>query len=131
MNNINLLNKKVLSGLIEVDKGKEGNLRNKERNMSRSRITSREAEASEILRAVESLERFSAVVDDSGLASEANSAAKEDMKTVNESRPAGAADLKDQGDQNAKANKNWPVSEADKVKVARKLVTLAKELLQD
>lgn len=99
--------------------------------MSRSRITSREAEASEILRAVESLERFSAVVDDSGLASEANSTAKEDMKTVNESRPAGAADLKDQGDQNAKANKNWPVSEADKVKVARKLVTLAKELLQD
>lgn len=100
--------------------------------MSRDRITSREAEVAGILQAVESLEKAAKVaVDDAGLVSEADAAAKKDMKTVNESRPAGAADLKDQGDQNAKANKNWPVSEADKVKVARKLVTLAKELISE
>lgn len=99
--------------------------------MSRDRITSREADAAEILKAVEGLEKSVQAVDDAGLVSEANAASKTDMQKVNESVPAGKADLKDQGDQNAKANKNWPVSEADKVKVARKLVSLAQELLAD
>lgn len=99
--------------------------------MSRERITSRDAEATEILKAVECLEKSMQASDDASLVSQADSAAKADAKTVNESRPAGAADLKDQGDQNAKANKNWPVSEADKVKVASKLVALAKELMAD
>jgi hypothetical protein len=97
--------------------------------MKRERITSRELDASDILKAVDSLESTIKAVDDTGLVSEANADAKDDAKTVNESRPAGPATLKDQGDQNAKANANWPVSEADRVKVAKKLVTLAKELL--
>ena len=100
--------------------------------MSRDRMTSRDMTAeTELVAAVEVLERSMKAIDDAGLVSEADAAAKTDMKTVNQSRPAGAADLKDQGDQNAKANKNWPVSEADKVKVAKKLVTLARELLSE
>jgi len=95
-------------------------------------VISHDVESAELLKAVEGLEKVAKVaVEDAGLASGADAAAKADMKTVNESRPAGAADLKDQGDQNAKANKNWPVPEADKVKVARKLITLAKELLSE
>ena len=98
--------------------------------MSRDRMTSRDdTVVAGVLAAVEGLEKSVRAIDDAGLVSEADKAAKEDKTTVNESRPAGAADLKDQGDQNAKANKNWPVSEADKVKVAKKLVTLARELL--
>ena len=97
--------------------------------MKRERITSREFDASDILKAVDSLESTIRAVDETDLVGEADADAKEDAKTVNESRPAGPANLKDQGNQNAKANANWPVSEADKVKVAKKLVTLAKELL--
>jgi len=99
--------------------------------MSRERMTSRERCASDLLRAVEVLERSVKAVDEKGLESEANKAAKDDKKTVNESRPAGPANLKDQGDQNAKSNRNWPVSEADKVKVAKRLVTLARELISE
>jgi len=69
-----------------------------------------------------------AAADDKGLESEADAIAKKDMAEVNKSRPAGPADLKDQGDQNAKANDNWPV--ADKTKVASMLVRLAKEILK-
>ena len=98
--------------------------------MSRERITSRDAEVAGILEAVASLEKSMLATDDASLKSQADSQAKEDAKTVNESRPAGKADIKDQGDQNAKANKNWPVSDADKMKVASKLVALAKELLE-
>lgn len=102
-----------------------------EGSMSRERMTSRERGASDLLQAVEVLERSVKAVDEKGLDSEADKAAKADKQTVNESRPAGPANLKDQGDQNAKANKNWPVSEADKVKVAKRLVTLARELLSE
>lgn len=97
----------------------------------RERMTSRDAEAADILKAVASLEkRVMASADgDAALKSQADSAAKEEKKVVNESVPAGKANLKDNGDQNAKANKNWPTSEADKKKIASKLVALAKELL--
>jgi hypothetical protein len=100
--------------------------------MSRDRMTSRDKTAAdEILVAVESLEKSVLAVDEKDLPGLADAAAKSEKTVVNESRPAGAADLKDNGDQNAKANKNWPVSEADKVKVAKRLVTLARELLAD
>lgn len=99
--------------------------------MSRDRITSRDVDAADIMKAVEGLEKSVRAIDDAGLVSEADKAAKAEKTTVNESVPAGKADLKDQGDQNAKANANWPVSEADKYKVARKLVTLAKELISE
>jgi len=93
-------------------------------------MTSREVNAAEILKAVESLEIAAKENDDAGLVKEADAIAKEDKTVVNESAPVGKVEVKDQGDQNAKSNKNWPVSEADKVKVARKLVTLARELLE-
>ena len=98
--------------------------------MSRERMTSREVDAAKILKAVESLEIAAKENDDAALVKEADAIAKEDKTTVNESAPVGKVEVKDQGDQNAKANANWPVSEADKVKVARKLVTLARELLE-
>ena len=97
--------------------------------MSRERFAAREIEASEIIAAVEVLERSVKATDDAGLKTLEESISKEDKSTVNESVPAGKAELKDNGDQNAKANDNWPVSEADKMKVAKKLVTLAKELM--
>jgi hypothetical protein len=99
--------------------------------MSRERITSRDAEAADILKAVEVLEKSAGIqaTDDASLKSEADKAATADKTTVNESVPAGKAELKDNGDQNAKANANWPV--ADKQKVAASLIALAKQLLDD
>lgn len=97
----------------------------------RERMTSRDAEAADLLKAVASLEkRVMASADgDAALKAQADSAAKDEKKVVNESVPAGKANLKDNGDQNAKSNANWPTSEADKKKIASKLVALAKELL--
>lgn len=96
----------------------------------RNRITSRESEAAEILKAVDVLERsVNCATDESSLKSEADGVAKEEKTVVNESRPAGPATLKDNGDQDAKSNDNWPVSEAEKTKVASRLVALAKQLL--
>ena len=97
--------------------------------MSRERITSREANG--ILGAVAVLEKAIMASEDVDLAKLTNELSKAEKVTVNKSRPAGPAVLKDNGDQNAKANNNWPVSEADKVKVARKLVTLAQELMAE
>ena len=97
--------------------------------MNRVRIASKEMDAAEILKAVEVLEKVVQAADDKSLVSEADGEAKEEKKVVNESVPAGKADLKDNGDQDAKANKNWPTSEAEKTKVAKKLVTLARQLM--
>ena len=97
--------------------------------MSRERITSREADG--IFAAVAVLEKSIMASEGVDLASYAAKLSKEEKAIVNKSRPAGPAVLKDNGDQNAKANNNWPVSEADKVKVARKLVTLAQELMAE
>jgi hypothetical protein len=99
--------------------------------MSRERITSREADSTGILAAISGLEKSIEAADDTDLVKWADELAKEEKQVVNKSRPAGPAQLKDNGDQNAKANKNWPVSEADKLKVAKKLVALAKDLLAD
>jgi len=100
----------------------------KERNM-RKRMTSRVAEATDVLMAVDALEKSVKSADDATLTQEADGIAKEETQEVTESVPAGKANLKDNGGQNAKANKNWPTSEADKKKVASKLIALAKELL--
>lgn len=94
----------------------------------RNRITSRDAEAAEVLSAVAALEK-SLKADDATLKQEADGITKEDIKDVTESVPAGNVDIKEVVDQNAKANDNWPVS--DKEKVASRLVALAKSLLDD
>ena len=97
--------------------------------MNRVRIASKEMDAAEILKAVEVLEKVVQAADDKSLVSEADGEAKEEKQVVNESVPAGKADLKDNGDQDDKANKNWPTSEAEKTKVAKRLVTLARQLM--
>ena len=97
--------------------------------MNRVRIASKEIDAAEIMSHISALEKAVNAADDKSLVSEADSAAKEEKKVVDESVPAGKAELKDNGDQDAKANKNWPTSEAEKVKVAKKLVTLARQLM--
>ncbi len=40
-------------------------------------------------------------------------------------------ELKDEGDQNARANANWPLTEQERMTVASKLVKFAKMLLND
>lgn len=98
--------------------------------MSRNRMTARaEQEVEHIEAAVGVLEKALKASDDKALESEAAATAKKDMAAVNDSVPAGAADLKDQGDQNAKANDNWPV--ASKTKVAAQLVKLAQSILDE
>ena len=97
--------------------------------MSRERITSREADG--IFAAVAVLEKSIKASEGVDLVSYADQLAKEEKTIVNKSRPAGPAVLKDNGDQNDKANKNWPTSEADKVKIARRLVNLAQELMAE
>lgn len=99
--------------------------------MSRERLTGQAIKAADALEAqVAALEQSVVAVDDAQLPADAAAAAKEEKTVVSESVPAGKPELKDNGDQNAKANKNWPVSEADKQKVAAKLILLAKELLE-
>ena len=98
--------------------------------MSRERITSKDVKADELEAAIAVLERSFTAVDDAELVKKTNETAKEEKKTVNESRPAGAAELKDVGDQNAKANANWKLTDAERTKVARRLVKLANALLE-
>jgi len=95
--------------------------------MSRERMTER---AGGLDAAVAALEKAVLAVDDAGLESAADVAAKAEKETVSESVPAGPVELKDVGDQNAKANANWPLTAAEKQRVAAKLVGLAKELLK-
>jgi hypothetical protein len=80
--------------------------------------------------AVVALEKAVNAVDDAGLEQEADRLTKEEHVMVNQSVPAGPVSVKDEGDQNARANANWPLSEAEREHVAARLVKLAKELLK-
>ena len=95
--------------------------------MSRERMTSRTRESAEILAEIQAIEKQLIAADDAELTKEADEIAKKEKEIVQKSAPT--AELKDNGDQNAKANKNWPLTEAEREKVASALVKLANELL--
>lgn len=97
--------------------------------MSRNRMTSEKLQADTIEAAITALEKSMVAageVDDAKIEGLADSVAKEEKKTVSENVESVP---KDQGDQNAKANANWKLTEAQRTTVAKRLVTLAKELL--
>lgn len=96
--------------------------------MSRERTTSKEQELKEIEASVATLEKSIVAFDDAALDKAADEAAKKEKETVSKSTPG--VELKDDGDQNAKANKNWPLTEAERTKVATRLVKLARQLLE-
>ena len=93
-------------------------------------MTARDMQADALESALVALEKSLTAADDKELTSLADKLSKEEKKTVNESAPAGKAQLKDVGDQNAKANANWKLSDAERTKVARRLVKLANALLE-
>jgi len=66
---------------------------------------------------------------DAGLAAQADAITKDEHKQVTQSLTTGWTP-KDEGDQNAKANANWPLTDAEREMVAARLVKLAKTLLQ-
>ena len=104
--------------------------------MSRERITSKDMQADDLEAALATLEKSMTATDkvtaadDKEITSLADKLSKEEKKVVNESAPAGKAELKDVGDQNAKANANWKLTESERTKVARRLVKLATVLLE-
>jgi hypothetical protein len=65
---------------------------------------------------------------DADLAAKADAISKADMAAVNQSTSTDVT-LKDQGDQNAKANANWPLTEAEREHVASQLIKLAESLI--
>ena len=97
--------------------------------MSRDRMTGRNREAAEVLAEIETLEKSLMAADDADLTSWADDIAKEEKEVVSQ-RDVGV-ELKDEGDQNARANANWPLSEQERMSVASKLVKFAKMLLND
>jgi hypothetical protein len=99
-----------------------------EESMSRERITSRTAKSQEVLGALAALKKALTAADDAELTQWADELAKQEKEVVQKNTPD--AELKDVGDQNAKANANWPLSEQEKIMVASKLVKLAKELVK-
>ena len=66
--------------------------------------------------------------DDADLVSQADAAAKKEKEVVQQSLTTDVT-LKDQGDQNAKANANWTLTEAEREKIASSLITLAEQIL--
>ena len=66
---------------------------------------------------------------DSGLAADADAITKDEHSQVTQSLTTGWTP-KDNGDQNAKANANWPITDAEREMVAARLIKLAKTLLQ-
>lgn len=66
---------------------------------------------------------------DADLASKADAISKADMAAVNQSTSTDVS-LKDDGDQNAKSNANWPLTPAERETVASKLVSLAEALMR-
>ena len=122
--------------------------------MSRERLTSKDRKA-EVLKAIDTLRQYVAgdaeleseagaieTADDSAigapggtdadaaLAAQADAIAKEEKATVSQSATTGV-ELKDNGDQNAKANANWPLTDAEREKVASTLIKLADALLSE
>lgn len=93
----------------------------------RERLTGSTHEAADILAEIENLEKKIKACDDAGLAAKADEIAKEEKQAVGNPQKT---ELKDNGDQNAKANDNWPLSDAEKVKVALRIVKLANALLE-
>ena len=99
------------------------------KTMSRERMTAGGREADALEGALAVLEKSLVAFDDKALEQAADAAAKAEKKTVVDNMPG--VTLKDNGDQNAKANANWPLTDAEKTKVAKQLVRLAKALVQD
>lgn len=97
--------------------------------MSRDRITGKTREAAEVLAEIEALEKSMTAADDADLTSLADDIAKEEREVATQ-RDVGV-ELKDEGDQNARANANWPLTEQERMTVASKLVKFAKMLLND
>ena len=102
----------------------------------RSRLTtdSRHISAASLLREIDRMERSFTADEDSELESDANAQSKEDMATVSEGP---GEKVKDQGDQNAKSDDNWPTSVSQELtaeergRIARRLVRIAKSLIGD
>jgi hypothetical protein len=99
-------------------------------SMSRERMTGAARNADGVEQAISALEKAFTAVDDAEITQEADALAKAEKDVVSESVPAGTPELKDEGDQNAKANANWPLTDAEREKVAGRLVKLAKQLLK-
>ncbi len=68
--------------------------------------------------------------DDADLVSQADAAAKKEKEVVTQSLTTDVT-LKDDGDQNAKANANWTLTEAEREKVATSLISLAEQILSE
>ena len=97
--------------------------------MSRDRMTGGNREAADVLAKIQALEKqINAAADDAGITQEAEAIAKEEKEVVKKNVPGVV--LKDEGDQNAKANKNWPLTAQEKEVVASALVNIAKALLK-
>jgi hypothetical protein len=82
----------------------------------------------EVLGALSVLRKALTAADDAELTQWADELAKQEKEVVQKNVPE--AVLKDVGDQNAKANANWPLTEEEKMTVASTLVKLAKELVK-
>ena len=96
--------------------------------MSRDRMTGKVRESSEVLAKIQALEKQLIACDDAEIAQHADEIAKEEKTIVQKSAPS--VPLKDDGDQNAKANKNWPLTDAERQTVASTLIKLANTLLE-
>jgi hypothetical protein len=96
--------------------------------MSRERMTRRRSARRSVLAEIAELEReISAQDTDAELLSEAEAIADEEVDTVTE---RGETDVsEDIGDENARANDNWPMQAAEREDIARRLVALAKKLV--
>ena len=96
--------------------------------MSRERITKRRTARKSVLAEIEDIEReISAQDEDAALLSDAEAIADEEVETVTE---RGETDVEeDIGDENARANDNWPMEAAERESIARRLVTIAKKLV--
>jgi hypothetical protein len=65
---------------------------------------------------------------DADLAAKADAITKADMAAVNQSTSTDVT-LKDVGDQNAKANANWALTDAEREMVASRLIAIAEQLV--
>ena len=94
--------------------------------MSRERMTRRRSARKSVLAEIEDLDR-ELKDEDAALLSDAQAIADEEVETVTE---RGETDVfEDIGEENARANDNWPMEAAEREGIARRLVTLAKKLV--
>ena len=92
---------------------------------TRQRLTARGPRG--ILAEIDALERMVEGGIDEELANEAQGLAKEEAKEVSEAIPESVSE--DIKDENARANKNWPLSASESEALARRLVAMAKRLM--